>query len=86
VTADASYTYHSEQVSRFMDCLELNRNIRQNYIIQSIKVFLALHALSGSDYTSHIRNVTKSTLFTTYCQNPTLYIEDLSILPATAIV
>ncbi|CAF0989413.1 unnamed protein product [Didymodactylos carnosus] len=83
---DCSYVYRSEPIQKFINCTELNLSMRRKYNINSIKPIIMLHALSGSEYTSYIRNVTKSNLINTYFENKSRFkfIENLDILQLRA--
>ncbi|CAF1515712.1 unnamed protein product [Didymodactylos carnosus] len=62
VTSD---TRNKENKSQNLNVSEINKEFFIKYLISS-EILLPLHALSGSEITSHIRGITKKTIFDTF--------------------
>ncbi|CAF1207253.1 unnamed protein product [Didymodactylos carnosus] len=82
---DCSYMYRGDTINKYVNCTELNEAMRNKYKINSLFPLITLHALTGSQCTSAIRNITKATVINTYFQNMSQYkyIEHLGQLSLT---
>ncbi|CAF1138682.1 unnamed protein product [Didymodactylos carnosus] len=85
IIVDCSYMYRGDIIKKYGNCTKLNEAMRNKYKIDSLFPLIVLHALTGSQYTSAIRNITKATVINTYFRNMSQYkyIEHLGQLPFT---
>ncbi|CAF1178711.1 unnamed protein product [Didymodactylos carnosus] len=77
------YRYRDKNITRYIDCSKLHDLMKEKYKTDNIEIFSLLHALSGSDYTSCIKGITKTSVVNTYFNNPMKYknLKELMTLP-----